>query len=244
MQPRFETFAEALRFAEDAWVFGDHSLVVEVLGAWLLPDPPPLADALLIRAWSRLGSSAFFIGDIPLSQQAFLALLRLDPGHELDRLVFPAQVINLFERVRSDHAQEWEPEPEGGARPPGETVWLLRSTTRQPRLVSALPFGVGFLSAGREVEGTAYLIGQSTLATVSLWAWMRNEQLRGPDGFYDDAVRAQGRQRVQVGTGLAFFTVLVANVVHGWLTHRDEFGVRFQALDGPPEGFQPPLRGE
>jgi hypothetical protein len=237
--PEFSSFEDALAFADDAWVFGDYELVVRVLEPRLFPQPPPVGDEVLIRAWTRLGSSAFYEGNSTLAHDSFYELLRIDPEHTLDRLVFPAQVIAFFEDVRTEHAAEFVVQ-EGPAV--GETVYVVRSVTRQPRLVSMLPFGVGFYTQDRDIEGTVYLLGEAALGVASAWLYIANESARDSDGFYADVDLAERRQRAQVGTGVAFFALVAINMLHGALTHRSELDVEYQSFDDEPPGMQPQSR--
>jgi hypothetical protein len=238
--PEFQSFADALQFADDAWVFGDYDLVILVLQPRLQPAPPPVDNVMLIHAWSRLGSAAYYEGDEALAYESFLELLRIDAGHALDRLLFPAQVIAFFERVRSENVGELQIET---ARPGGgETIYLVRSSTRQSRLVSALPLGYGFFTQDRDIEGTVYLLGEAALGITSAWLYIANETARDDDGFYGDLGLAQRRQRAQLGTGIAFFALLGANILHGALTHPTETDFEYQTLDELPEGVEPQTR--
>jgi hypothetical protein len=238
--PGARTFDETLQFSEDAWVFGDYDLVVETLQPLLFPTPPPVAEEVLVRAYTRLGSAAYYEGDRVLAQECFLALLLLEPSHELDRLLFPAQVIQVFDEVRREHAAELGVEDENTTPGDGRTVYLLRSSSTQSRLVSALPLGYGFFVRGQDLEGSLYLVSESALAVTSGWLFALNEVERGSDGLFDDASLARRRQRAQVGTGIGFLVLVAANAIHGLLTHEDETNVRFQSLDEPPDELDEP----
>lgn len=226
---------ELLQFSEDAWVFGDYDLVVETLRPVLFPSPPPIAEDSLVRAYTRLGSAAFYEQEIELARACFLDLLRLQPAHELDRLLFPAQVIQVFEEVRRANAAELGVQEDVPSPGDGRTVYLLRSSSTQSRLVSALPFGYGFFVRGRDLEGTLYLVSESSLAVASGWLFALNELERGSDGLFDDGGLARRRQRAHVGTGIGFLVLVAANMAHGLLTHERETNVRFQSLDEPPD---------
>ena len=235
--PEFASFSDALQFADDAWVFGDYDLVIRVLESRLLPSPPPVDEGVLVHAWSRLGSSAYYEENEELAYTCFLELLRLDSSHTLDRLLFPAQVIAFFERVRSENAASLE--VSAPAASSGDTIYLVRSSTRQSRLVSALPLGYGFFTQDRDIEGTVYLLGEAALGIASVWLYIANETSRDAAGYYADPGLAERRQRAQVGTGIAFFALLAANVLHGALTHPAETDFEYQTLDALPSGVQP-----
>jgi hypothetical protein len=234
--PEFASFSDALQFADDAWVFGDYDLVIRVLESRLLPSPPPVEEGVLVHAWSRLGSSAYYEENEELAYTCFLELLRLDSSHTLDRLLFPAQVIAFFERVRSENAASLEVSTPAASS--GDTIYLVRSSTRQSRLVSALPLGYGFFTQDRDIEGTVYLLGEAALGIASAWLYIANETSRDAAGYYADPGLAERRQRAQVGTGIAFFVLLAANVLHGALTHPAETDFEYQTLDALPSEVQ------
>jgi len=234
--PVFTSFSDALQFADDAWVFGDYDLVVRVLESRLLPSPPPVEQSVLVHAWSRLGSSAYYEENEELAYTCFLELLRLDSSHTLDRLLFPAQVIAFFERVRRENAASLEVSTPAASA--GDTIYLVRSSTRQSRLVSALPLGYGFFTQDRDIEGTVYLLGEAALGIASVWLYIANETSRDAAGYYADPGLAERRQRAQIGTGIAFFALLAANVLHGAVTHPAETDFEYQTLDALPSEVQ------
>lgn len=235
--PTFDTFEQALAFADNAWVFGDFALVVEVLTPWLVPTPPPASDAVLRRAWERLGASAWYEDDSDLAESAFVELLVLDPRHRLDPFVHPAPLVQFYDEVREDRASELPVEtPTLG----GATVYVERRVQTQSMLVSMLPFGWGFFAAGRDGLGTTYLITEVALGATSAGLYWANEAARGADGLYDDATVPERRRRIQVVTGWSFFALLATNIVHGALAHRSITSVEYRTLTEPPSELVDP----
>jgi hypothetical protein len=235
-----ETFDEQLERAENAWVFGDFDEVIQILRDRMLPDRPEGSDRQVERGYTRLGASALYLDDSALAEAAFLALLRGDPSYELDPFLFPNTVIDFFEAVREEHRDELvRLSPMAQA---GEVVWVERHVREQSLAVSMLPFGAGFFASERTVEGGLWLGAQSGLAATSLTFWLINENSRiqggslvGPQGGLLRSDTTVRRQRVHVATGALFFGAVVANALHGALTHERTRQIDFRTLPGPPE---------
>jgi hypothetical protein len=184
-----------------------------------------------------LGASAVYAERSDLADAAFLELLRLDPSHELNPLIYPNTIIRYFERVRESHADELgRDEPEVA---PGETVFVERSVERQPRLVSMTPFGYGFFARGENGIGTAWLVTELTLGATSLGLYLVNEAARDDEtGAIVRTATTRRRRTAQILTGTGFFVAIAANVVHGALVHRSISSVEYRTLDEPPPEFR------
>lgn len=235
--PALPSFEDALEYADNAWVFGDYDVVVGVLAPRLLPEPPPMETRVLVRAYSRLASSAYFIGDLERAEAAIVQILRVEPTWRLDPLVYPAQVLAFFEEVRDAHpelARAVEPETA-----PGEAIFVERSVREQSRLVSMVPFGYGFFASGQDAWGMVYLLGQASMAVTSVSFWATNEASRTPDGLLLASEANLRRQRIHVGTGWAFLGLVVINAVHGAIAHQSEVEVGYRRLADPPPEFAP-----
>ncbi|TVR02234.1 MAG: hypothetical protein EA398_08420 [Deltaproteobacteria bacterium] len=240
-RPSTEADVEAaVRFAQDAFVYGDYRAVRERVDPLLRPEPMPLSDVLLVELWTLDGVSAFFLGERGDADVAFLEVLRLDPRARLDPLLYPAPVVSRFERVREDNAEELAERL--GDQPEEAIIYIESRVREQPLLVSMMPFGYGFFSMDRDVLGVTYLIAQSALGVASASLFILNETSRDDRGFFPDVDRAERRQRAQVGTGIAFFSVMALNVLHGALLHPREGLVDYRTLTAPPDPAASPDR--
>lgn len=234
----FASLTEALEFSDNAWVFGDYGQVVEALAPWLLPSPPPAETGILVRGYARLGSSAFYHDQPDIARDAFLQLLLISPSYRLDPLVYPAQVIALFEEVRDQNQDRLG--TIAPTIPPGaEAVFVERTVTHQSIWVSMLPFGYGFLSSDQAGVGAAYLLAQSAMAATSVGFFLSLELNRDDEGRLLNNDLNRRRRRAQLSTGWAFVGLVALNALHGALVHQDEVQVQFRQLPGPPEEFQP-----
>jgi hypothetical protein len=186
-----------------------------------------------------LGVSAHFVGNLDLAERAFLNLLRLDPSWELDPFVFPPEAISFFDGLKEEHADEFTTESEGDA----STVFVESRVREQSILVSMLPFGYGLITNGETEWGVFYALTESALLATTVSMFWLNRANRVPseslttDFGYEDPELARRRQRIQIGTGVAFLALLTTNVIHGALAHDKEKDVRYRTLDSPPEEF-------
>jgi len=234
-------FEEALRFAENAYVYGDYIEVVQALRPRLLPAGPEDVDlGTLVRAYTLLGTSAQFceMGDV--ADASFLEILLRDPRFRLDPLLYPPLVIARFDAVREaneERLQDLLVEQDAGA-----TVYLEREVRSQSRLVSMMPFGYGFFASDRDVAGMSYAIGEAALGGAMLTLFLANEVARGDDGYFQDPARARARGRAQIAMASGFSALLLANLIHGALTHERTQRVEFRTLTEPPAELDPARR--
>lgn len=234
---RLDVLLSDLETAEDAWVYGDYAYVVELLEAPLLADPPPPLDEFdMLRALTRLGASAFYVDRTELMDRAFLAALLLDPDYELDPLLYPPQVTSAFRTVRDDNASLLAPLREVESTP-GATIYVAQQTVEQPRLVSMAPFGIGFFRSGRDLEGTLYLLSESAMATTSVVMFVLVENSRNQDGVLIPNDQLDRRRRVQSSTGWLFFGLVVANAIHGAISHESVLSTEYETFTEPPDNW-------
>lgn len=229
----FDGFEEALRFAENSFIYGDYLDVVQVLEPRLLPAAPAgVEDTVLIRAYTLLGTAAHFETLDEVAESAFLELLLRDPRFRLDPLLYPPRVIERFEGVREANSERLDAllaEDE-----PGAVVYVEREVTEQSLFVSILPFGYGFFASDRDVAGMSYAIAEAGFGAAMIGLFLTNELARGDDGYFDDAERARNRGRAQIAMASAFSATVLANIIHGAVTHDRTRRVDFRTLTEPP----------
>lgn len=235
----FATFDEALEFAENSYLYGDYLDVVQTLWTRLLPEP--IADAEeddLVRAYTLLGTAAHFEDMGRIADDAFLEVLRRDPDHRLDPLLYPPRVIERFESVRELNSAEL-----AELRGPDErssTLYIQQEVREQSMLVSMLPFGYGFFTSDRDAQGVGYLIGETLLGATMIGLYASNELARTEDGFYEDPGRAENRGRAQRAIAGGFTALVLINAIHGAVTHDRSRRLSYRTLTEPP----PELRDE
>ena len=229
-------------FTVEWWLYGDYDRVVVLLTPLLLPDPPTeLTQEQLIDSYFMLGASHFFLGNRPASHNPFYHLLLLEPDHEVDRFLYPPTLIREFDQVRENNSEELDrirQERAGSTEAPGgEIVYLERRIEERSILVSMIPFGVGHFANDDMLWGGTYLILEVALGATSAGFWLANELALDDDGFFHDRDRARTRAKVHFATGIAFFSVVLLNVVHGILIHEDVVEISYGVVN-EPEGFE------
>jgi hypothetical protein len=227
----------ALRFAENAFVYGDYVDVVSTLEP-AVADPGDAEPSTMLRAYTLLGTAAHFVGRGDLADAAFLAALRIEPRHRLDPLVVPPRVIERFDAVRAANAAELD--ERAAALDERVTIYIQRDVYEQSRLVSIAPFGYGFLSSGRRRTGVVYLATQAVTGATMAGLYFSNELARDADGFFANASRARARGTAQQISAGLFSSLLLANIIHGARAHRRAARVEYRMLPGHPDDLAPP----
>ncbi len=233
----FATFDEALQFAENSFLYGDYLDVVQTLWNRLLPEPPEDSDPeTLVRAYTLLGSAAHFEDMGRIADEAFLEVLRRDPEHRLDPLLYPPRVIERFESVRDANSEELD--ELRGSDMEASTLYIQQEVREQSILVSMLPFGYGFFTSDRDAQGVGYLIGETLLGATMIGLYASNEVARTEDGYYAEPQRARNRGRAQRAVAGGFTALVLINAVHGALTHESSRRLSYRTLTEPPPELQ------
>lgn len=223
--------------ARDAFVYGDYAVTIDILEEPMLRGSLSLDTDAMTEAWTLLAVSAHLVGDLDLSERAFLGLLRLDPRHQLDPLLYPPAVRMFLQEVRRQHAESL-PAGDSSSEPP-PVIYIESRVETQTLLVSMLPFGYGFFSGGNDVLGFLYLVSQASVGLTSATLYVLNEASRDRRGFFPDPERARRRQEAQIVTGWTFIGLVVVNAVHGSLAHPGFSTVEFRGLDEAPSAMRP-----
>ncbi len=231
------SFEDAFDFAQNSYLYGDYGDVVQTLRPILLPAAPADAEsATLIRAYTLLGTAAHFETEGATADDAFLQVLLRDPRFQLDPLLYPPRVIERFEAVRDANSERLNAllaEDEVSA-----IVYVEHQIREQSRLVSMLPFGYGFFASDRDVVGLGYAVSEGALGAAMIGLFLSNEIARGRDGFFAEPERARNRGTAQLITASAFTTLVIANIIHGAVTHEDTRRTEFRVLDEAPPGLE------
>lgn len=227
-----QQLVDALRRAENSFLYGEFEAVVSELAPLLLPSPPPADASRLVRGYTLLGVSAQFQGDDDMADAAYLEALRLDPIFRLDPLMFPPDVIERFEQVRERNRDELEALMTPSQLRP--TIYVVERIEEQPLVVSMMPLGVGFLTTERYAAGIGYLVTQLATGTTMTGLYLANEYGRNRDGSFDDAPRARRRGTAQRAMAGALVALVTANVLHGGLTHASTRRVSYRTVSEPP----------
>jgi len=240
--------------AETAFRNAEFKKITELLRPTLEPTPKFQETADEIRARELLGVGYFLTAQrvpnadardslIERARSQFLALLRLRPDYELDPMVFPASVVDLFQSVRESNSTELEqirrerasPERTAGSSTP---IYIERAYERQPFALNFLPLGVGQFQNGDPVRGGLYAAGQvAALSTIGLGT-LAIESLRNSEtGRFqrgDVYLQARSWRQTQWIAAGAFVAIYAASVIDGILAHEPVGKVEIRTLDDPP----------
>lgn len=236
----FHTYDEALSHAENAFAFGDYETVIQTLKPWLYPHPVhDTSSQDTANGYALLGAAAWFIDALDDAKKYFTAGLYQQPNLSLDPLVFPPGLIAFVQEIRKDldlHEREEDPEGE-------HTLYIESRISEHPIWVSMLPFGYGMFVNDKPEWGAVYALTEGALLTVSTAMFWANYAQRQPSDDpehpmgYEDPQRAKMRKRVHIGTGAAFLGVVLINIIHGAIIHKQTQQVQYRTLSSPPEGF-------
>lgn len=248
--------SDRLKMAEAAFRRAEYGLLVGLLEP-ICAEPSPLntfeeraqARELLVVGYFFEAQKVTSAGDreqlLQRARTVALDLLREKPDHALDTLVFPVSVVDLFEEVRRDHAQELDEilarraasSQNGGS----QTVYLERAVTRHPGWVNFLPFGAGQFQNGHLVKGTVFALMQAAGLAVNATSYWMILRLRDPetarfdstDGLTSEFARAKRWRQALYGGLVGFASMWAISALDGWLNHVSET-VRVRSLDAPP----------
>jgi hypothetical protein len=109
--------SDALRAANGAATAGDWARVAALVDPLVRGSLPP-AD--LAEAYRLSGMAAFYLQRRDLSEQHFLAYLKIDLDGRLDPALYPPDVVGFFDEVRTKHQAELR-----ARRPKARSYWLL-----------------------------------------------------------------------------------------------------------------------
>lgn len=247
---------DRLLMAQAAFRRAEYGLLAPLLEPICGADSPLGSVDARVQARELLVVGYFFLAQRATSapeRDALLAdaaatalnLLRERPDHTLDTLVFPVSVVDLFESVRRDNAEELEAlraqqDTDNGAAQ-AQTVYVERAVTAHRGWVNFLPFGAGQFQNGHLVKGTTFAFLQGASLAVNAASYWMILRLRDPqDGLYsaeggltsDFAAAKRWRQALYGGL-IGFVATWALSAVDGWLNFEAET-VRIRTLDAPP----------
>ncbi len=184
---------EELQRGKNAFDRGEYGRAIEVLSPLLYPDIRLESESQIVQAHRMLGVAQLFAGDEPKAAQEFRKLLQVRPDYRFDPLLDPPQVVDFFNGVLRDHEAELarleakrreaerarERDLAECEKVRGGPAVIERKVGRNSFAVNFIPFGAGQFQNGHRRKGWAFLVGESTLAAVSLGAFATNLALYG-----------------------------------------------------------------
>lgn len=253
---------ERLDKARESFHDGDFARIRPLLEKILVPTSRLANPDERREARQLLGVGAFFEAQqvtdatrrrelLDLARSQFLEMLREEPDFSMDPLLYPASVVELFEDVLRENADELEAlraeQNTDGEGFSVDTLYVERTVDENTFALTFFPFGIGQFQNGDEVKGTLFAVAQGLSLAINITSYLAIENLRDSDGFYDTGVDGRSGafsdaiawRRALYGSLIAFGVAYAGSVVDGILHYKPQ-NVTIRALDAPP----PELGGE
>jgi tetratricopeptide (TPR) repeat protein len=227
--------------AREAYRNGQYSTALPLFNALLYPPPPRLASQRdLTDAYLALGVCRFETGDASGAKREFEQALALDPASTIDPLIVSDQnARDAFNETKLDMK----------ARERAEAEAKHRAELRQIRngmvgvephslAVALLPFGLGQFQNNQPAKGTVFAATEgATFATsVGIWYYLVNQYgIRSTHVPFDDANTVVWLQRVEIGTGIAFFGLWAWSAIDAYRHYKPSTQVELDESLLPPE---------
>jgi hypothetical protein len=246
-----------LEMAETAFREGEFERLPDLLRPLLEPEPKLEEASNRIRARELLGVGLFFAAQQTTDPKErdrltdevrhhFLQLLRERPDYQLDSLIFPASVVDIFESVRRDNTEELDSirrrrNTSGGNGGPSETLYIAKDVRENVYWLNYLPLGVGQYQNQQQLKGTLFGGAQLMALAYQGLAYWQIERRRLPNGQFpnpelcncSDLQAARG-WRTSQWIALGLFGAIYAGSVIDGLVNYSPRRVRIRTLDEPP----------
>lgn len=164
-------------------------------------EPRLRSPPLILESRKYLAASYLFAGQPERAEEQFERLLRQDPDYELDPVVFPREVHDVFASVRERLSEERAQKEEARRNRLGAARERRRELERQSRRIEQLeevartevvreensrwiatiPFGVGQFQNGHRRLGMTLAIAEGVLAATSLTTFFLHRSVLATD---------------------------------------------------------------
>ncbi len=260
--PRAQAANDALKKAQDTFVYGDYAEASR-LTKLLLDGNQLSTSGDLIEAYRIAGLSNFYLNHTDAARSAFIGLLTQDPDYALDPFLFPPAAVAFFdggkrdnggpleliraerraqaERERlADEARKHLLEDQLRRQLEPDRPVLVERVEKRTFALNFVPFGIGEFQEDRTLVGG--LLGGTQLAALATAAISFGyiESLRNDFGTYNpDKFPVANQVAVAKWIGLGVFGAAYAGAVVDSLTHYEGSVSRIEALPQPPQRTTP-----
>ena len=190
--PAFSDELAQFQYALNAYDSGDYKAAIERFSALKKKEAAITNKALLVEIHKYLGASYMFTGKAEGARKEFMELLLLQPGYELDPVLFPTEVLDEFWAAKKDLKDELKKIEEDKKKKEKELKekkkklkdswnmlvslannppYIQRTVKKSNLFFAFLPFGAGQLQNGHNTKGYLFLAGEAVLliANVTLY---------------------------------------------------------------------------
>lgn len=164
-------------------------------------EPRLRSPPLTLESRKYLAASYLFAGEPERAEEQFERLLRQDPDYELDPVVFPREVHEVFASVRERLSEERQREEETRREQLGAERERRRELDRQrrrieqleeiartevvreenSRWIATIPFGVGQFQNGHRRLGLTLAIAEGVMAATSITTFLLHRSVLATD---------------------------------------------------------------
>ena len=223
---------EALRDAENSYLYGDYARVLRKVVPVIEPDLQLSEPTRIARAYELAGLAAFFLEDLESAQRHFEKLIRLRPKFKLDPVKVPPPAISFFDNLRDnlkeeiariEEALQKHAAEEARQKRLANQVRIRRDVKVNSRTVAFLPFGVGQFQNGDALVGQAFLVSELLTAISSVGFFLGVESMRTDSGRFrtSDVARARQYRNVQMITGVTALTLAIVGIAEAQLSFQN-----------------------
>lgn len=182
-----------------------------------------------------------------LAKASFWRLLKNDPDHKLDALLFPSSILEMYSEVQREHAEELVnlKKANGQSENTENVLYIERKIEQKTWAINFAPFGMGQFQNEHPVKGTLFAVAQTLSLGINITSFLVIESLRNPkDGRFptspnggDFATALLWRNIMWASLGI-FFASYAGSVWDG-ISFFEETKVRIRTLDEAPPELNP-----
>jgi len=193
------------------------------------------------EAYVLLGASAYALGDRERAVIEFKKALELEFDRTITTNFYSAEVVQLFEDTKA--RVKFEHDRDAARREDERRQQQIRDYINTIGVYEKNSYGVNFVPFAAQIQNKqptkAYLFGGAMAITggISLATFV---YLAGTYGLeakvpIEDGARVRRLQQIEVGTGIAFFTIYIVGVVDAIIHYQPNRLVRGDDSLIPPE---------
>lgn len=221
------TPSEDLERARQSFRAGDFQTALPLLSFLLYPTPRLARSDDLLEAHVLLGACGFETGDRVIARREFEQALYLAVDSSLDPQLFSADAIRFFDDTKSALEERTRRNAEKRAlAEERERLLQYRESLIvyevRPFYVNFVPFGAGQFQNGERTKGLLFATAQAVTFAASAGIWVYLTSQYGYNGRVppEDAESVRLLQQLEIGTGIAFWSVYSWGVVDALLHYK------------------------
>lgn len=205
---------EEFRAGEDAFRYQNYEQAVRTLEALLYPNVRLSDPQQIVMTREYLGASYWWLDRKDAAEEEFIALLALDPEHDLDAFYHPPPLIQFYDGIRAKLERLGVIRKPDGGNPPVDTPQgpqkvLVRTVEKHPFVLNLVPFGVGQFENGDTTGGVLFLVGESLALASTIATYFLILDFR-----VDDPERARTFETALWASQGVFWGLVAGGIVH------------------------------